>query len=213
MKFVKGADVYTAKDEKIGTLSRVVIDAKTGDMTDLVVDPGMFGSEKVIPVGLVDVEKEDKIMLRETNQGVDEFLDYETTHYVPVDQIGNPYEKIETYYWYPPANYQRPMGGGMIPGVFPDDVLQTESSIPEGRVAISQGAQVLSADDAQIGNVEQVITDPESDHVTHFVIGKGFLLKEHKLIPAFWVSKVDDGKIHLSVQARVFERLPDYQPD
>jgi uncharacterized protein YrrD len=213
MKFVKGADVYTASGEKVGTLNRVVIDAKTGDMTDLVVDRGMFSSEKVIPVGLVDVEQEDKITLRETNQGVEEFLDYETTHYVPVDQLGDPYEKIETYYWYPPANYQRPTGGGMIPGVFPDDVLQTESSIPEGRITISQGAQVLSADGAHIGNVEQVITNPESDHVTHFVVGKGFLLREHKLIPAFWVSKVDDGKIRLSVQARVFERLPDYQPD
>lgn len=54
MHFVKGADVYTAKGEKIGTLNRVVIDAKTRDVTDLVVDHGLLKSEKVIPVGLFD---------------------------------------------------------------------------------------------------------------------------------------------------------------
>ena len=37
MRFVNGTEVYTATGEKIGTLSRVVIDAKTRDVTDLVV--------------------------------------------------------------------------------------------------------------------------------------------------------------------------------
>ncbi len=213
MRFAKGADVFTAKGEKIGTLNRVVIDAKTRDVTDLVVDRGSFKTEKVIPVGLVDLEKDNQIMLRETNQGVDDFLNYETAHYIPIDQVGDPYENIETFYWYPPANNEMPTGGGMIPDAFPDYVLRTETSVPQGRVTISEGAQVISADGKHIGNVEQVVTNAGNDNVTHFVVGKGFLLKEHKLVPAFWVTKVDDGKIHLSVEARLFERLPDYQPD
>jgi hypothetical protein len=45
------------------------------------------------------------------------------------------------------------------------------------------------------------------------VIGKGFLLKEHKLVPAFWASKVEDDKIYLSVEADMFAQLPDYQPE
>ncbi len=213
MRFVKGADVFTAEGEKIGTLKRVVIDAKTRDVTDLVVDRGMLKSEKVVPVGLVDIEKDDKITLRPHNQGVEAFLDYETTHYVPIDQVGDPYENVETYYWYPPANYQRPTGGGMIPDTFPDYVLRTETSIPEGRVAISVGEQVISADEKHVGNIEQVVTNAQNDNVTHFVVGKGFLLKEHKLVPAFWVTNVEDGKVHLSVEARLFDRLPDYQPE
>jgi len=212
MHFVKGADVYTAKGEKIGTLNRVVIDAKTRDVTDLVVDRGLLNSEKVIPVGLVHVEKDDKIMLRETNQGVDDFLYYETTHYVPIDPIDAPYENIETSYWYPPAHLQIPAGGALPRGMS-DYVPRTETSIPEGRIAISQGAQVVSADEKHIGNVEQVVADSEGNTVTHFVVGKGFLLKEHKLVPAFWVAKVAEDKIYLSVEARLFDRLPDYQPD
>jgi len=212
MRFIKGADVSTAKGEKIGTISRIVIDAKTRDVTDLVVDKGLLGGEKVIPVGLVDIEKEDGIMLRETNQGVDDFIDYETTHYVSIDRPDETYENVETYYWYPPVNYPLPPGG-MFMGVMPGYVPRTETSIPEGRIAIAQGAQVLSMDEKHIGNVEQVIADSETNHVTHVVVGKGFLLREHKLVPAHWVTKVDDDKIYLSVEARLFERLPDYQPE
>ena len=213
MRFVKGADVFTATGEKIGTISRIVIDAKTRDATDLVVERGaLLKDEKVIPVGLIDLENEDRIMLRETNQNVDDLMDYKTTHYVSLDQVGVPYENIDTYYWYPPANFQTPTGG-ILPGIQPDYVAQTETSIPEGRVAIAEGAQVISADDKHIGNVEQVIADSETNNVTHFVVGKGFLLKEHKLVPSHWVISVDESKIYLSVEARLFDRLPDYQPD
>ena len=91
-------------------------------------------------------------------------------------------------------------------------ILQTETSIPEGRAAIAEGAQVISVEDKHIGNVEQVIANLETNNVTHFVVGKGFLLKEHKLVPAHWVTKVEKDKIYLSVEARLFDRLPDYQP-
>jgi sporulation protein YlmC with PRC-barrel domain len=214
MRFAKGTEVFTANGEKVGTISRIVIDAKTRDVTDVVVERGIFPrNEIVIPVGLVDLEKEDRLVLRETNQSVDDFLDYETTHYVPVERAGAPYENVETNYWYPPANFQMQVPrAGLISEVVPDQVPQTETSIPEGRVAISEGAQVLSADDKHIGNVEQVVTNSESNTVTHFVVGKGFLLKEHKIVPASWVDKVDDDKVRLSVESSLFDRLPDYHP-
>ena len=215
MRFIKGVEVFTAAGEKIGTVSRVVIDAKTRDVTDLIVERGglLSKDEKVIPVGLVDLGNEERIMLRETNQSVEDFAEYETTHYVPVEKAGAPYENVEANYWYPPVSFQMQMPrAGLISTAIPDQVLQTETSIPEGRIAISEGAQVLSADDKHIGNVEQVVTSAEGNTVTHFVVGKGFLLKEHKLVPALWVRSVDDDKLRLSVDSTLFERLPDYHP-
>jgi uncharacterized protein YrrD len=213
MKFEKGTEVFTASGEKIGTINRIVIDTKTKDVTDLVVERGpVFKDEKVIPVGLVDLEKEDRIVLRETNQNIDDFLNYETTHYVPLDEPSVPNESVDTYYWYPPVNYQLPPGGlGLWSGVPAHEIVETETSIPEGRVVITEGAQVISADDKHIGNVEEVIADSKTNNVTHFVVGKGFLLKEHKMVPSHWVTNIKDNKVHLSVDARIFERLPDYQ--
>jgi uncharacterized protein YrrD len=175
MRLEKGMQVFTAQGEKIGTLSRVVIDARTRDVTDIVVDRGTFTvGEKVIPIGLVDRENDDRIQLRETKQGVD---------------------------------------GGMLPDVAPDRVSQTETSIPEGRITISQGAQVFSSDDKHLGNVDQVVVDADSNHLSHFVIGKGFLFKEHKLVPAQWIDRVSEDKVYLAVEAQLFDRLPDHRSD
>lgn len=216
MRFVKGAEVYTAAGEKIGTISRIVIDAKTKEVTDLVVDRGGLldkdENEKVIPASLIGLENEERIRLRETNQTVDDFPNYETTHYVPVDQKGAPYDNVETSYWYPPVSFQTPTAG-MVPAVPADRVTKTETSIPEGRIAITEGAQVVSEDEKHIGDVEQVIMSADGNIVTHFVIGKGFLLKEHKLVPALWVTSMVNDKIRLSVESDVFDRLPDYHPD
>jgi uncharacterized protein YrrD len=216
MRYVKGSEVFTATGEKVGTVSRVVIDAKTKDVTDLVVERGgvLEREEKVIPIGLIHLENEDRIRLRETNQTVENFADYETTHYVPVEQGGVPYDSVEANYWYPPVGSQMQMSrGGLVSSPVPDQVPVTETSIPEGRVAIAEGAQVVSADDHHIGNVEQVITDDEGNTVTHFVIGKGFLLKEHKMVPGSWVTGMKDDQVRLSVDSGLFDRLPDYNPD
>ena len=213
MRFVKGAEVFTSTGEKIGVLNRIIIDAKTRDATDLVIERGaLFKDEKVIPVGLVDLENDDRIMLRETNLDVDEFPSYETTHYVPLDQMSAPYENIETYYWYPPVNYQIPPSS-LLPRAMPDYVLQTESSIPEGRVAIAEGAQVISLDEKHVGDVEEIVANNETHNITHLVVGKGFLLKEHKLVPAFWITNVGEDKVFLSVQADLFDKLPDYRSE
>jgi uncharacterized protein YrrD len=215
MRYAKGAEVFTAMGEKIGTISRVVIDTRTRDVTDLVVERGglLSPEEKVIPVGLVDLEKADRITLRETNQEVEDLPDYETTNFVAADQPGVGPENIDIAYWYPPVNpqIQMPMAGAFH-GDIPEQVTHTETSIPEGRIAISEGAQVVSADGKHIGNVEQVITDSQSNTTTHFVIGKGFLLKEYKLVPAQWVNGVQEERIVISVDAELINRLPDYNP-
>jgi uncharacterized protein YrrD len=220
MRFLKGAEVFTAKGESVGRINRVVIDAKTKDITDLVVERGaLIKDEKVIPIGLLNTENEDRITLRETNQNIDEFLNYEATHYVANDDVAEVEQDsdiVREYYWYPPINFQFPNtgilpGGTVVPNYVPRP--RTETAIPEGRVAIGEGAQVISADEKHIGNVEQVLADSQSNNVTHFVVGKGFLLKEHKLVPTVWVSRVGEDKIYLSVESDTFERLPNYQPD
>ena len=213
MRFDTGTDLFTAAGEKIGTISRIVIDVKSRDVTDLVVDRGLAsGEEKVIPVSLVDLEHQERLMLRETNQTVDDFPNYENSYYVPSDDSAAPYENVRASYWYPPVEFGTAVPRN-VPADVPDRPIEPRTSIPEGRAAISEGAKVVGADDHHIGDVEQVIMNADSNTVTHFVIGKGFLLKEHKLVPASWVSEVDDEKIHLSVDSRLFDRLPDYHPD
>lgn len=215
MQFKKGAEVFSDASEKIGTLNRVVIDPRTREVSDLIVGKGiLFRTDKVIPITLVDLDIEDRIVLKKTNQDIlEDFPDFETAHYVPSDEPDNPYHaEIDASYWYPPIH------PGWATGIYsgypypsPQFVLKTEQDIPEGTVALEEGAKVISRDGEHVGNVEQILTESQDNRVTHFVISEGFLLKERKLVPAVWVTDVAEDEIHLSVESSLFERLPEYQ--
>ena len=212
MRFKKGAEVFSGEGEKIGTLNRVVIDPRTREVSSLVVGKGiLFRTDKVIPITLVDLDIEDRIVLKKTNQDiVEDFPDFETVHYVPLDDPANPYhDDIEASYWYPPVYFGWPTGN-YAGHPMPQFVLKTDQDIPEGTIALEEGAKVISRDGEHVGNVEQVITESQANRVTHFVISEGFLLKERKLVPAVWVAKVAEDEIHLSIESSLFERLPEY---
>ncbi len=213
MQFKKGAEVFSGEGEKIGTLNRVVIDPRTREVSNLIVGKGiLFRTDKVIPITLVDLDIQDRIVLKKTNQDIlEDFPDFETAHYVPLDEPDNPYhDDIEASYWYPPIHPGWAIGN-YAGYPLPQFVLKTEQDIPEGTVALEEGAEVISRDGEHVGNVEQVITESQDNGVTHFVISEGFLLKERKLVPAVWVTKVAEDEIHLSVESSLFERLPKCQ--
>jgi uncharacterized protein YrrD len=213
MQFKKGAEVFSAEGEKIGTLDRVVIDPRTREVSNLVVEKGiLFRTDKVIPIALVDLDIEDRIVLKNTNQDIlKDFPDFETVHYVPLNETDNPYQDvIEASYWYPPVNPGLAMSN-YVGYSIPEFVLKTEKDIPEGTVALEEGAKVISRDGKHVGNVEQVITESQDNRVTHFVISEGFLHKERKLVPTVWVEKVAEDEIHLSVESGLLERRPENQ--
>ncbi|HEX6269128.1 MAG TPA: PRC-barrel domain-containing protein, partial [Anaerolineales bacterium] len=107
MQFKKGAEVFSGEGEKIGTLNRLILDPRTREVSDLIVEKGFLSkTDKVIPITLVDLDVEDRIVLKKTNQDIEEdFPDFETTYYVPLDEPDNPYQQdIEASYLYPPVH-------------------------------------------------------------------------------------------------------------
>ena len=95
--------------------------------------------------------------------------------------------------------------------VLPAYVTRTKQNIPEGTVALEEGAKVMSQDEKHIGNIAQVVVDPEDNRVTHFVVDEGLLFRDRKLIPVLWISEIDEDAVYLSATAKVLERLPEYQ--
>ena len=219
MLFKSGADVFSSDDEKIGTLHRVVMDPKTKEVTHIVVKEGFFFTEdKVVPMDLVGSVTEDRISLQGSKEHLDELPQYEETHYVrPHDTTGESEVSSDTsdpVYWYPPVDLSGAGYGRYPVAFFPQSlyVQKIEKNIPDGTIALAQGAKVISADGEQVGSIETLITDPTQDRVTHVVISSGLLLKERRIVPAYWLSTVSDDEVHLSVDARLLERLPEYHP-
>lgn len=211
MRLVKGADVYSAQGDRIGTLDRVVIDPDTRQVTHLVIDKGLFATSKVVSMDAVDIDKEDNITLRLSLQDVDEFHDFEESQYVNVDATEYPEGDATPAYWYPPMNSAWWRTGMYAPyPAMPIYTLKTAQNIPEGTVALEEGARVVSRDDKHVGNIEQLIVDTQDNRVTHMIITEGFLFKERKLIPVTWISNIQEDEIHLSVGSGTLERLPAY---
>jgi uncharacterized protein YrrD len=217
MRLIKGEDVYSAQGDKLGKLERVIVDPETNEVTHLVIGKGLlFKTSKVVGMDQVDTSQ-DRINLHGSQQELEELTDFEEAHYVNLDQDDYPAaQEVEASYLYPPINVTGWQGGGLgvygpYPGA-PTYVLRTSQNIPEGTVALEEGAKVISSDDKHVGNIVQVVVGPENNQITHFVVDEGMLFKARRLIPVRWISEIDEDKVHLSVTARVLDRLPAYQP-
>ena len=211
MLFKQGTDVFSSDNEKIGTLDRVVMDPRTKEISHIVVREGfLFREDKVVPMDLIGSVTDERIILQGSKDHLNELPDYEETHYVSRDATVD--DDMNTLYWNPPA--YSGAGYSQYPVIYPQSlyIRRTEKNIPEGMVALAEGAKVLAEDGEQVGNIETLITDP-NEHVTHLVISSGLLMKERKIIPSHWLNAVTEDEVHLSVDSRLLERLPQYNPE
>jgi uncharacterized protein YrrD len=216
MEIRAGAQVKTARDEVVGKVDRVVIDPGTMEVTHVVVQKGfLFTTDKIVPMEWIASAIEDLVILKPNVSSFDALLDFEETYYVPLDEevpgTGSlPSEYFaRSYYWYPPIGHGT-LGYPDVYGI-PPARIETEQNIPEGTVAVKEGADVIDKNGDQVGDVERIYTDPRTKQATHFVLSSGLLLKERKLVPIHWVTKFEEDKVYLDVGAKFLERIPPFQ--
>jgi uncharacterized protein YrrD len=217
MQIVQDANVTTPSGERVGKIDRVVIDPRTKEVTHVVVRKGaIFSEDKVVPIDLIESASEDGVALREDAGDLEDLPNFEEEHFVTLNEDEAARSRYGDYsaiplYWYPPL-YSAPFGAGRLgptyPPLYPTEV---ERNIPKGTIALKEGARVISADGDHVGNVEQVLTEPEADRASHFVISSGFFLKEKKLVPVRWVDSIEEEKVHLAVGSSLIETLREYQ--
>jgi len=212
MQLIKGADVFSSAGEKIGSLDRVVLDPETKEVTHIVVEKGiLFTTNKVIPIEYINLEQAERIVLNQTEKELEKLPSYDEAYYIGLPPNDYPYDNVEAVYWYPPlpVPWQTMAGPLWYPSAKPPAV-KAEKVIPEGTVALQEGARVISQDGKHIGNVELVVVDAD-EHVSHIVVGEGIFLKKKKLVPAHWIKNVDPDQVDLTVWSDLFDRLPDYE--
>jgi uncharacterized protein YrrD len=219
MQFKEGAKVLTSAGEQVGTIDRVVIDPGTKEVTHLVVEKGfLFTDDKVLPISLVGPAKEDEVILRKDEGFLEKLPDYKETHYVPVEQDQDQdLPPTKTTASLAPPLYQYPPSGswweetGHAESAKPRLVPMTETNIPDGAVALEDGADVIGSDGEKIGEIERIITDPVENRATHILIAEGLLLKAKKLIPTGWIKHILEDEVHLYVKSDFVDGLPNYQ--
>lgn len=212
MQFEKGANVYTADDQKVGSIDRVVMDPRTKEVTHMVVRQGLlFREDKVVPINLISHAVGDGLKLR-TAADLDNLPYFEEAHYLPLgSNDADTADEANYTYWYPPV--------GVVPvGDYPYYAtpvepykVEIERNIPEGMVALKEGASVISADDQKVGHVERIFTNDERKQATHLLIKDGWLFQTQKVVPVSWIDTVAEDEIRLAVDAPTLERVPPFE--
>lgn len=213
MDFKRDADVITADGDKLGTVDRVVLDPKSNQVTHLVVRKGfLLITDKVLPVEMIESSSKDKVVLKDGEEDFEELPQFKESYYVPTDGSGRTESRLETFvpslYWYPPMGTRWGLGVRRDHDL-PHYKVRTDKNIPEGTIALKEGADAMSRDGEKVGDIERVITDNE--HATHIVISEGLLLKEKKLVPVGWISMVFPEQVHLAVDAKFIDNLPEFE--
>lgn len=226
MQFLNGTRLVTSDGQNAGTVDAVVLDPKTHEVLYVVARQGFLTTtDKLIPIGLVGDVTEDGIRLNADAASIEDQQDYVETQYVTVDDPAyaadyarDPALNIDaarSLYPYPTLGMVggTPMGpaigaaAGTSSGAY---VVQIDRNLPEDAVVLREGVNVIADNGDHVGDVERIITNPDTEQVTHFIISRGLLLKERKLIPVEWVTEFGEEEIHLGVNPRFLDGLPDY---
>jgi uncharacterized protein YrrD len=221
MRFEKGMRTFASDGREIGAIDAVVIDPRSKEITYLVIQKGgLFESEKLLPMAMFGERRQEGYLLNVSEDALNELPDFQETQYITTDDpaVVDEYGAADaprSLYYYPPVGalgiaMGQPLVGAAAGAGLPPYVVRVERNLPEGAVVLREGTNVIADNGEHVGDVEQVMADPRTDRVTHFVVSRGLLLKERKLAPIEWVSEIREEEVHLAVAPRFLDALPDY---
>jgi hypothetical protein len=81
-------------------------------------------------------------------------------------------------------------------------VTVTREAIPQGEVAVRQGARV-EATDGRVGRLEELLVDAATEQVTHLVLRKGHLWGQRDVrIPVSEIDHLEEDTVYLKLDKR-----------
>jgi hypothetical protein len=163
----------------------------------------VFTEDKVVPIGFIASSTEDQIILRKRAADLADLPPFEESHYVSLmaDEVDYATGYLSPLYPYPPL--------GTLPWTLPSTI-EVLQNIPDNTVALKENARVTSIDDQHVGKIERIFIEPKNKRVTHFLISHGVLTTERRVIPALWVTNIEENEVQLGVEYSVIKRLPLY---
>ena len=78
---------------------------------------------------------------------------------------------------------------------------------------VEDGWNVVAADGAEVGKVAEVRGDPEADIFDGLSVGAGaVVLDRPRYVPSEQVGAIEEGTVHLTIDADAFAQLGPYEP-
>ena len=198
-RFTIGADV-SCTDGPCGTLARVVVDPIARLVTHLIVEPlPEHGPARLVPLELVASAAEE-IRLNYALADFDSLDPASEGQFIASDNDVPNYRATDTVAW-PFFGYRGARGH-----------LEAYDAIPPGEVEVQRGEHV-NATDGHIGQVEGLVIDLDSHHVTHVLLQEGHPWGGKQVaIPIGTVTRVAE-RIEVNLTKQQVRDLPEVDID
>ena len=82
---------------------------------------------------------------------------------------------------------------------------------PVAWTVVERGWAVAASDGSEVGNVVEVLGDPEADIFDGLAVGVGTVLNRPVYVPSEQVGAIEEGTVHLTIDADEYGRLSPYQ--
>ena len=209
LEITEHTKVFTAHDEYVGKVDRIVIDPITRMVSHIVVHKGiLLPEDKVIPVEGIATATEERVNLGRGNDP-DEFPSFIEHHYVRVDESEQAGDETKgaisaPFVWFGPYGTASTMYDSSMRDVI-------ERNIPERAVALEPGATVTALGRSEVGRLEEVITT-EAGMATHIVVTMSDPSLDRKAIPMHWVDDIAASEVHLGATLWMIKAIEPYDP-
>ena len=205
-----GATVKSRDGEKVGSVSRIVLDSETKAIHKFIVDGGMLSTQhRIVDVAMVMGADDENVNLDLSKAEVDElpnFVEQQFTYVSDADMNELPFMIPSAggagTYLYGAPNIGRGFEGShdsffdAAPANAP--AVENRSNLLETDVIISEGTDVYAADGEKVGQVDEVVTS-SSGEVRGFLVKSGFIFKKDVRIPIDLVENAGADRITLNV--------------
>ena len=190
MEFPINVDVF-CNDGQYGKSTAVIVDPATEKVSFVAVsDPERMYTEYLVPVSEIASADSSKIVLNSAKADVEKMDKFSEAEFLDVPYYG--YDGLD--------GVSDPMAG-----------VYRKENVPEGSVAIVKGMAV-EATDGFVGNVDELVIDPETGTITHLVMRTGHIWGSAELsIPVSQIKDVDPLAVYLDRNKNSIETLPAVQ--
>jgi sporulation protein YlmC with PRC-barrel domain len=188
-------------DGLVGKSTHIIVDLLTEQVTHVVVKTKEGGREYLVPLDKVTSADREAIQL---NCSKDEFGDLTPFHAAY-------FNRSETYGGPPPLPSEGiPASNTLYHPYRTAETEAEEATVPPSTElqAINKGAIVL-ATDGQVGKIDELVIEPETHRITHFVIREHDLLKSKAVtIPVAEIERLETDTVFLKIDKKEVASLP-----
>ncbi len=76
---------------------------------------------------------------------------------------------------------------------------------------IALGQTVLSNDGQKLGTIDRVVLNTVDNHVEQFIVHRGILLDDDKIVDRGSIDRVDEDRVYLTIDAAAARQLPRFE--